>query len=264
MRPIFVFIIILVSLSAACAAENGWEALERFEFERARKSLATDAGAGNRMAAVGEALAILNRQPKTEAGVAEAETRLKAIATGSSGDDAAWWARFLLGRIAQIHRAPADPRAAAEIYRAVLADSPHHDAGQQALIKLALLLIYEPAVEPGRERGFAAAEALLPQASSPGAEVDLRLLLGRATMFFRGSQRVALTHFEAALRAGIANRQTRASTLYAAAELAFALGDRAQAREHYTAFFAENRRDQRANFVREQIVALGGKVEEVP
>jgi len=258
MRPTFAFILILANLSAARAAENGWEALARFEFERARESLAAEAAVGNRMAAVGEALAVLNRQPKTAGNTTEAEARLATVIRENSRDDAGLWARYFSARLEQWHRTPTQPVAAATMYRALIAENPSHAAAQHALVKLAVLLIYEPAVEPSRDAGLLVAAEFLTRATDPNVAVGLHLLLGRAMLYFRKSEPDALTHLEAALRGGIANRQTRASTLYSSAELALALGRRESALQHFRTFLTENQRDQRVNYVREQVAALGG------
>jgi len=239
-------------------AEEAWQKMGQFEFQAAFDILSRTGKSKNRLESVGAALAVLNRQPKTAGNTADAEARLSAVTRENARDDAGLWARYFSARIEQWHRTPTQPVAAATEYRALIAEHPSHAAAQQALVKLALLSIYEPAVEPSRDAGLLAAAELLTRATDPDVAVGLHLLLGRAMLYFRKSEPDALTHLEAALRGGIANRQTRASILYSSAELALALGRRESALQHFRAFLAENQRDQRVNYVREQVAALGG------
>ncbi len=240
------------------AADDAWQKMAQFEFQAAFDVLSRTGKSTNRLESVGAALAVLNRQPKTAGNTAEAEARLAAVIRENARDDAGLWARYFLARLEQWHRAPAQPAAAAKMYRALIAENPTHAAAQRALVKLAVLLIYEAAVEPSRDAGLLAATELLPRATDREVRVELQLILGRALLFFRKSERDALPHLEAALREGIANRQTRASTLYSSAELALAVGRRESALQHFQTFLAENQRDQRVNYVREQVAALGG------
>jgi len=239
-------------------ADDVWQKMSQFEFQAAFDALSHTGASLNRSEKVGAALAALNRQPKTAGNTVDAEEKLAAVVSDDARDDAGLWARYFLARLEQWHRNPVQPVAAVKMYRALIADNPSHAAAQRALVKLAVLLIYEPAVEPSRAAGLLAAAELLPRATEREVRVELQLILGRALLFFRKSERDALTHLEGALREGIANRQTRASALYSSADLALAVGRRESALQHFQTFLAENQRDQRVNYVREQVAALGG------
>jgi thioredoxin-like negative regulator of GroEL len=240
------------------AAEAPWERIARFEFNALAADLSRRGATDSRSNRLALAVALLNRQPRTVTVVEEAAASLAALAKEKADDDAGLWARYLEARIAQLHRAPADPAEAARRFGSLAEQYSEHPAGVRAAVKLAVLLVHEPAVEPSRDEGFKRARTLIAALSDRSAQAEGFLMLARAGVFFRRGKQDILADFNAALRAGIANPPLRASALYTAGDLARELGRRDEALAHFKAFVAENRRDQRTNLVREWIAELEG------
>jgi tetratricopeptide (TPR) repeat protein len=247
-----------LAVASACGASSDdvWERISRFDFNGVSDELVRRPGLSDREQRLALAVAVLNRQPRTPAWVDDAARQLEALVEEKRDDDAGRWGRFLLARIAQLHRAPANTVAAANHYRALLTEDPTHAAAQRSLLKLAVLLVYDPDVEPDRARGFREAEALATRATHAPERAELRLMLGRAAVFFRMAPAVSAEHFRAALEAGIATPFLRSATQFALGELCRESGNRDLALSSYRSFLEENPRDQRAKLVRERIAEL--------
>lgn len=243
-------------LPAAAPAATAWERLAELDFRgldaALSPSLAT-APPGDRLA---WAVARLNRQPRSEAQVEGSAAALRVLRDTLPGEDTGLWATFFLGRIEELHRTVPRPAAAADYYRELLRACPSHPAARRARCKLAVLLVYEPTVEPSRDSGFAAAEELVREEPDSLTRAELHLMLGRAVLFFRGSPERARMHLEAALDAGIVNPTLRASSLITSAEIAERMGRPDLALHRYRQFIAENRRDARRNFAQERVRSL--------
>lgn len=238
------------------ASDNLWERLARFDFNGVAEELAHERQLADREKQLVLGVALLNRQPRTPATVAEAARQFEALVDTNATDDVGRWARYLLARIVQLHRTPASTVEAARQYRELMADGGAHPAAQRALLKLAVLLVYDPEVEPDRAQGFREAEALASRVQDAAAMAELRLMLGRAAVFFRLPPEVCLAHLRAALDAGIATPFLRSATLFAVGEFARESGDRELALSSYRTFLVENPRDQRVKLVREHILLL--------
>lgn len=235
-------------------AEDPWARIARFEFNAVADQ--SPAGLQGREERLAHAIALLNRQPRTEATVEGAAAALTALAAEHAGDDAGLWARYFSARIEQLHRTPANPVAAARQFRELAEAHPVSDAGQRAAVKLALLLVHEPAVQPDREAGFSEAVRIVGGLRGDAARAEGWLMLARAGVFFRRPATEVAAQFEAALAAGIANPPLRASALYALGDLARGLGRRELALRCFRQFVAENARDSRTNLVREWLAEL--------
>ena len=238
------------------AAEDAWTRISRFEFNAAADELGATREPSTREQRLAHAVALLNRQPRTPGTIDAAAGRLAEIVTEKSSDDVGRWARFFNARIAQLHRQPADAVRASAIFRELIAEDVSHPAAQRALLKLAVLLVYDPDVEPDRARGFRAAEELGAQLADDAGRAELRLMLGRAAIFFRLPAEVCIAHLQAALESGVATPFLRAATLFALGEFARESGRRDLALTSYRRFLAENQRDQRVMLVREHLATL--------
>ena len=106
---------------------------------------------------MGAAASLLNDSPVTAAKVAEAETQLRGLLADPAADEPAICARYLLARIAHLHR-PAEIAEIEAAYRAVIAAAPAHPLAQLAAGKLAVLLLYQRPELTVAQRLAAAAE----------------------------------------------------------------------------------------------------------
>lgn len=257
LRPFTAVLAVWAAANASRAAEEEvWTRLARFEFNAVAEELGKKRGPPDRELRLAHAVALLNRQPRTSGAIDAAAKQLANLAAENAADDPGRWARYLSARIAQLHRSPANPAEAAQVYRSLISEQASHPAAQRGLMKLAVLLIYETTVEPDRARGFSDAEALLVHATDARAMAELRLLLGRAAAFFRMPAAICIGHLRAAVGAEVANPFLRAAALFALGEYAREAGERELALRSYRQFIVENERDARAYLVREHIAAL--------
>jgi hypothetical protein len=212
--------------------------------------------AAAREARFGQALALLNVQPQTAGNIATAARLLDELEQDPGPGDLGVAARYFRARIAHLHQAPPDLEAAAQRYAALHRDHPDHPLGAQALVKLAILRLYDRS-DP-RDRGelirewAVAAEKL----TDSVARRDLYLVLGGAAQFFALPPETALAHLRAGYALGVEELGARASLLVIMGELARHSGQPAVAATYYRSFLAQFRRDNRVTTVRERLREL--------
>ncbi|MCU0793153.1 MAG: hypothetical protein MUE42_09965 [Opitutaceae bacterium] len=242
--------------AAGDTSEAGWRAASLYLFKESAQRFPEGS---DREARLGRAALLLLQQPKTEANLAQAEAELEELASiaPASADEPGIAARYLLGRIAQMHRTKVDSDAAVAHYRRLRSEHPVHFLADQALVKLAQLEILAPGLSPRarleRVDAYAAeAEALV----RAGSRRDLHLALAQACADFRLDDERALRHFLAADAAGIESALIRANVAVAIGELASRLGRPDLARIHFERYLAEFTRDYRRTLVRDKLAAL--------
>ena len=240
--------------SSVGAEDAAWEKTTLYLFKDAYRDFRR---LDSREARLGRAALLLLQQPKTQANLDQAVAELETLAAATPADESAISARYLLGRIAHTHRTPADLPAAAAHYRRLVAEHPAHLLADQALIKLALIEIYQPGLAP--EERLARFDRYGRQADElrrAGSRRDLHLLLANACANLRLDDALALRHYMAAERAGVGNPVLRANVIVAAGELARRLGRADLAREYFERYLAEFSRDYRRAFVKDKLAAL--------
>ncbi|MFZ9681722.1 MAG: hypothetical protein ACO3DQ_00745, partial [Cephaloticoccus sp.] len=105
----------------SAAESDGWELLAQFLYRDAAEAFAADPD-GCRRRDLGLGAALLNEPPLTAGKIARAEELLHRVAAGPQ-DDTAWYARYLLARVMQVHRSA--PGAEVEsAYRALVTAAP--------------------------------------------------------------------------------------------------------------------------------------------
>lgn len=224
-------------------------------------SLFSDAHAGfklqtSREASLGEALTLLQLQPKTERKIAAATALLEGIIADGTDDEAGINALYFLGRIAQVHRMPVNPSAAVVHYTRLIEAHPSHPLAGQARVKLALIALYRIQSADERATAFARFSALGPDQPDPASRRDLHLLLGEAALRFDLGKSAAFDHFTAAFDAGILRPTLEADTLVRLGELARELQHHDLSRLHYGRFLAEFPRDNRRRMITEALASL--------
>ncbi len=229
--------------------ENPWGQIALHRFSAARLAFAAEPP--TRETRLGEAVALLNAQPKTAQNIQTAMQYLEAIAAEQSTDDLGLTARYLRARIEHVHLTEPRPAIAAKRYREIMLDAPPgHPLASQSAVKLALIILYANTNSSLPADRIQDVEQLLGGVKQKEARRDLHLLLGRGYLFFDLSPERALQHLEAAWAAGIGNRVNRGDTLLAIAQLAEGQGQVKRAKEAFDRFLAENPRDDRAHSVR--------------
>ncbi len=219
----------------------------------------------DREARFGEAVTLLNLQPKTDANLDRAAALFTAIAASNATDHLGISSRYFLARIPQVHRVNPDVSAALVIFRELSTlDSPHPLA-QRAVVQLALIELFEPDIPPDEVR--TRFERLATRGASlnePSAIRDFNLVMGDVALRFKFGEDIALDHLLAGERAGIARAGTRRDTWIRIAELARRTGRTDIATSYYNLFLKNFPRDARRLMVKERLTALTSTSDAAP
>lgn len=249
LRPArFVLALMLAGIAGALGATtgDGWQYLGRSQ--NAAALGAFRAAPVSRDSRLGEAVALLNLQPKTEANLDRAAALLEDLGREGDSDDPGIAALYYRARLAQIHRARPNLEEATRLYRELVARHPMHPLGQLAAVKLAMLSVWRPNVDP--KVALAEAEGLGTRLSDPVALRDFHLALANAYALGEVSEAKSLDHLLAAHRTGEVSGKVAADVLVRIGELCRLSGKKAQAAEFYSAFLRQFPRDARAFTVR--------------
>lgn len=211
----------------------------------------------NRETRFGEAVTLINVQPKTDGNLDRAAALLTAIMEEDSSDSLGVSARYYLARIAQIHRANPDNATALRLYRELSEISSPHPLAQRAVVQLALMELFEPRLAPAEVRArfdrLAARGATL---TEPSAVRDFNLVMGDAALRFNLGDGTALDHLLAADRSGIARATSQRDTWIRIAELGRRTGRNDVAITYYQRFLEKFLRDSRRRMVTERLTPL--------
>jgi hypothetical protein len=223
---------------AAPAADEGWGLLAGYLFRDAHEAFMRDPAGPAR--ALGEAASLLNEPPVTAGKVARAEARLRELVAAYPADESALYARYLLARIAHLHR-PAEGAEIESAYRAVIAAAPDHPLAQLAAGKLALLILYQRPDLPVPQR-LAAAAALAPVAGAaaplPETGCAYYRALADAALYYDVLDERVLAWLQRADAIGTSDVVTATGLRIQLAEVARALGRRDEALGYYRQFLA--------------------------
>lgn len=237
-------------------APSAWDQAAVGLFKDAHAAFAQQSPA-DRETRFGEAVTLINLQPKTDANLDHAASLLTAIAATGSTDELGISARYYLARIAQFHRASPDNAAALRIYRELSDLSSPHALAQRAVVQVALLELFEPRLAPAEIRArFDRLDARGAALTEPSAIRDFHLVMGDAALRFNLGDSPALDHLLAADRAGITRAATQRDTWIRIAELARRTGRNDVAIAYYQRFLENFLRDSRRLMITERLAAL--------
>jgi tetratricopeptide (TPR) repeat protein len=236
--------------------EQAWLDATLHLYREARQNLQD---ADTREARLGRATLLLVQQPKTETNLDNAVRELEQLASVApdAADEFSAAARYLLGRVAHVHRIQPDLATAAGHYRRLVQERPEHLLADQARIKLALIELYAPGTPA--EQIAARLDALATEADAlarPSSRRDFHLVLAEATRHHRLGDERLLRHYLAVDAAGTSRPTPRAHITVAIGELAARLGRTDLARTYFERFLAEFQRDNRRALVRDKLNAL--------
>lgn len=252
------FLLTGLPLIAAPAAtpSDPWAQASLGLFKDAHRAF-SEAPAADREARFGEAVALLNVQPKTDANLDHAAALFRALVADDPADDYAIGARYFLARIPHVHRATPDAALALAGYRELAAlDSPHPLA-QRAVVLVALLELFEPGISAeervARFERLSARGAALVDSS---ARRDFHLVMAEAALRHKFDDRITLEHLLAADRAGIVRAVTQRDTWLRTAEIARRAGRPDVAIASYRRFLENFRSDPRRRAIQEHLAEL--------
>jgi tetratricopeptide (TPR) repeat protein len=221
-------------------ADEGWQPLAGYLFRDAHEAFAANPPADARRHALGVAASLINHPPVTPGKIARAESMLRDLVATEANDEPAHYARYLLARIAHLHRAGSMAEVEAA-YRAVLAADAAHPLAQIAAGKLALVLLYQRPELTVTER-LAAAAALAPvagRAELPEAACAYYRALAGAALFYDVLDEQVYGWLQRADAIGTDDVLVASGLRIQLAEIARALGRRDEALAHYRRFLAE-------------------------
>lgn len=204
----------------------------------------------------GEAATLINVQPKTAANLDNAVAVFQDLAEEDPNDDIAVYSRYLIGRVAQIHRLDADLELAANTYRELLRDHPQNKFAQRAVPKLAVIELFDPLRSPDDQTGALEIEAFAANLTDPLAIRDTALMLADYYTMIAPNDTKALENLLIANEQGIQRYKFRATVLVRIAELSRRTGNPDQAVDYYQMFLDEFQRDQRRTLIEERIEEL--------
>ncbi len=206
-------------------------------------------------ARLGVALTRLQLQPRTTANLEASVADLRALASAKD-PDLAPIALYHLARIEHAHRLRSDPPAALAAYAELRRSFPGHPLADEALVRMAMIEVYEPAPPEHQAATLARYAALAPELASADARRDLHLLLADAALRLTRDESAALAHYLAAEQAGIQLAAIRTTVLVSIGELAARLGRPELARRAFDDYLAFAPRDNRRTLVLERLAAL--------
>ena len=219
--------------------DDGWRLLSRYLYRDAGEVFAQAQDADRRLVDFGRAAGLLNEPPVTAGKVRQAEKLLQNVIAGESQDEVAAYARYLLARIAHMHRNA--PLAEVETaYRAVIEPAPSGAAAQLAASHLALVLLYQRPDLAVPER-IAAAQALAPVAAAellPDVAVAFYRSLAEAALYYGRVDAQVVDWLRQAHAIGSSDELLQISLSLQIAETARATGRREVAINHYREFLA--------------------------
>ena len=251
-------VVLMMTVAGRCSAAGlaeQWKQAGQYGFGAAHEVFARTEG---REARLGEAVTLLNLQPRTTRNIERAATLLDAVAHAAPGDELGICARYLRARVEEVHRAAAQPAEAARRYLELIRTSGTHPLAQQAVVRLSLLRLYTLTEGQSPADLLAAAETLGADLTDPAAVRDHALILGQACLYFDLPLPRAQSHLERALAAGIQNPSNRADVLVTLGEIARELGDSSGAERAYRGYLKENPRGDRASAVQRRLAEMTG------
>lgn len=250
---------ILLVLSAACLRASPWEDMSAGLFNEAHAEFVKEekaAGADLRLLRFGEAVSLLNVQPRTQSNIDKAFSILEEVRTARPSDDLALESRYLQGRIEQVQRATPDLAKADAIYSELIAAHPRHPVAQRAQVKLAIIRLYAGVDGDERRRRFDEFSRIAGELTEPGVKSQMHLLLAETAKRLRYDYAIELDHLLAAHKAGVAKRRLLGDVLVRIGELGRLTGRKEIAREFYSQFLAQFPRSDRRSTIEAFLAAL--------
>ena len=257
---------LLVSLSTALAAaaasettaDQGWDAVQNLMFAEAL-TLFRNNPAGDRQSELsvrlGEAVAILHRQPTTRNNIDEALAIFDELIREAPGTDISLQAAYLKARLVQLHPFEPDPAAAIPLYLEVTRQYPETALGQFAFVKAAGLQLYDPETAD-EDRPFEAISRNASRISDPDVLRCYHLMMAEASHRMGYDDAFSLSHYIEAFDAGLTKPDLKANVLTRIIVLARRLGDAETARASADLFLVEFPRDIRITMIEELLTEL--------
>lgn len=243
--------------------ELSWHQASRYLFQDAYESFRelakTSKDASLRNVRLGEALTLLNVQPKTRGNIQESADLLSALVKENAGDEVGITAKYYLGRIEQVHRFEPDHKLASEQYRQLFDMFPQHRMAQLAFVKWGMLQIYSKISTEELQQRIETLESMSGILTDKPTLREYHMLIADAYARLLTNGEAALNHLIAAEALGFSSQRIEANTLVRIGETALQLGKPEIALPYYRKFVAQFPRDNRNYTVRQRIKKIEEK-----
>jgi tetratricopeptide (TPR) repeat protein len=245
---------------------SGWESIRLLQFSDGHTYFenAFAQNQSDREALFGQAIALLNVQPRTEGNIQQAQALLESLIEKNAGDTYGLAARFFLARVELMHAEPADrPRAITRLL-ALADEAPQSVWGELALLKAAPFLLYGNMSEEKRREALHDLEKRGARLTREEIRRPLFLTLAQACFHYDLEPERALSYLMAADVDRVQRWQRRADAYVQIGNLARETGDLALARTYFQKFYDEFPRDSRHYMVGKILQELPGNEEVAP
>ena len=266
-RSIAVFLLLFPGMPAhaerSARHTHAWEGIRMLQFNPSHGVFTelVDRDPDDREALFGQAIALLNVQPRTEGNVDEARRILHTLKAEDGTDFFGAGARFFLARIEQAHLDPPDTSSAVRRLRDLADDLPDAIWGQLAMLKAAPALLYEPGIDADeRARRFEELQTRAQDIILDWVRRPFHVIMAQASLDFDRTPEEALDHLLAADPENLIRWQMRADAYVQIGEIARELGRTELARAYYRKFHDEFPRDYRHYMVGRLLEELEGGV----
>ncbi len=210
-----------------------------------------------------KALALLNKQPKTQRNTEAAAREFELIRRNAPGSGPGIASLYFLGRISEVHRRPFDYEQALKYYTQLFEQFPGSFFGQLALHRRAMIHLYDPdLIETERQTLFFEIESLGERMPNRHLHSSFHFLMGRASQRIGLPPEVSLKHYHECAQLGVAAENFRGNVFVIVGVLAEELGRDDLALEYFKRFLREYGRDSRVTMVRERLALIATKKRE--
>jgi hypothetical protein len=233
--------------------EDGWDKIKNLLFSEALTLFRDQQKQGEQSldsVRLGEAVALLHRQPTTRANTENVLSILEVLISQSEDEGIALQAAYLKARIVQLHPFEPNPDAAIPLYLDLARKYPETILGQFAFVKASGLQLYDPDT-PDDGRPFEAISNQSAFLSDPDVIRSYNLLVAEASQRLDYSDTFSLGHYIEAYDAGLTKPDLRANVLARIIVLSQRLGDIGTTRARAEEFRTEFPRDIRITMVEE-------------
>ena len=239
---------------------QAWETASNYRYNEAyrafRRLQESDDHAIKREAVFGEALMLLNVQPKTSGNIERARQLFEGIAGESVDDDFSVQSLYYIGRIYQTHQRVTDYESSARYFLRAIKRAPNHAYGQLAVVRLANVWLYEPVPKAVKLERYEQLRGLGGNLTFRPARRDFNYVTGVACLCFELSPERAMEHLKILETVDVHQPRSRASLYARIGETARKSGDTSTARVYFQKFLDEFPRELRTQLIRDRLNQL--------
>ena len=239
---------------------QAWEAATNYRYNQAYRAFLrlqkTEDLSIRREAVFGEALMLLNVQPKTSGNIERARELFEGIAEERVDDDLSVQSLYYIGRIYQTHQRVTDYKSSARFFLLAIEREPDHAYGQMAVVRLANVWLYEPVPKAVKLERYERLRALGGNLTFRPAQRDFNYVAGVACLCFELSPERAMEHLKVLETVEVHQPRSRASLYARIGETARKSGDASTARVYFQKFLDEFPRELRTQLIRDRLNQL--------